>query len=105
GRPRSDAHVAAGRPFGSPGALVRHDVGRAARGGVVRGDPMGGRGERGRRARGPLGTFAAMLHLLNHALAKSTMFFLAGRVLHRYRTTEIRGVSGLLPAMPWTGGC
>jgi hydrogenase-4 component F len=55
-------------------------------------------------ALGPLGTFAAMLHLLNHALAKSTMFFLAGRVLHRYRTTEISGVSGLLKAMPWTGG-
>jgi hydrogenase-4 component F len=55
-------------------------------------------------ALGPLGTFAAMLHLLNHTLAKSTMFFLAGRVLHRYHTTEIGQVSGLLRAMPWTGG-
>jgi hydrogenase-4 component F len=55
-------------------------------------------------ALGPLGTFAAMLHLLNHTLAKSMMFFLAGRVLHRYRTTEIGGVSGLLTTMPWTGG-
>lgn len=55
-------------------------------------------------ALGPLGTFAAMLHLLNHSLAKSTIFFLAGRVLHRYRTTEIGGVSGLLTVMPWTGG-
>lgn len=55
-------------------------------------------------ALGPLGTFAAMLHLLNHTLAKSTMFFLAGRVLHRYKTTEIDQVSGLLRAMPWTGG-
>jgi hydrogenase-4 component F len=55
-------------------------------------------------ALGPLGMFAAMLHLLNHALAKSTIFFLAGRVMHRYRTTEISGVSGLLTAMPWTGG-
>lgn len=55
-------------------------------------------------ALGPLGTFAAMLHLLNHTLAKSTMFFLAGRVLHRYGTTEIARVSGLLRAMPWTGG-
>src|SRR6266536_533517 len=55
-------------------------------------------------ALGPLGTFAAMLHLLNHTLAKSTMFFLAGRVLHRYRTAEIAQVSGLLRAMPWTGG-
>jgi hydrogenase-4 component F len=55
-------------------------------------------------ALGPLGTFAVMLHLLNHTLAKSMMFFLAGRVLHRYRTTEIGGVSGLLRTMPWTGG-
>jgi hydrogenase-4 component F len=55
-------------------------------------------------ALGPLGTFAAMLHLLNHTLAKSTLFFLAGRVLSRYRTTQIGGVSGLLRTMPWTGG-
>jgi len=55
-------------------------------------------------ALGPLGTFASMLHLLNHTLAKSTMFFLAGRVLHRYGTTEIARVSGLLKVMPWTGG-
>ncbi len=55
-------------------------------------------------ALGPLGTFAAMLHLLNHTLAKSMMFFLAGRVLHRYGTTEIGRVSGLLRVMPWTGG-
>ena len=55
-------------------------------------------------ALGPLGTFAAMLHLLNHAVAKSMIFFLAGRVLHRYGTTEISRVSGLLKVMPWTGG-
>lgn len=55
-------------------------------------------------ALGPLGTFAAMLHLLNHALAKSMMFFLAGRILHRYGTTDIGRVSGLLRAMPCTGG-
>lgn len=55
-------------------------------------------------ALGPLGTFAAMLHLLNHTLAKSMMFFLAGRVLHRYGTAEISRVSGLLKVMPWTGG-
>ena len=55
-------------------------------------------------ALGPLGTFAAMLHLLNHTLAKAMTFFLAGRVQHRYGTTEIAGVSGLLAVMPWTGG-
>jgi hydrogenase-4 component F len=53
---------------------------------------------------GPLGAFAALLHLVNHAVAKSMAFLLAGRILHRYETTEIAGVSGLLRVMPWTGG-
>jgi hydrogenase-4 component F len=55
-------------------------------------------------ALGPLGTFAAMLHLLNHALAKTMTFFLAGRVQRRYGSTEIDRVAGLLTVMPWTGG-
>jgi hydrogenase-4 component F len=54
-------------------------------------------------ALGPLGAFAAWLHVANHALAKSASFLLAGRILHRYETTEISGVTGLLRAMPWTG--
>jgi hydrogenase-4 component F len=54
-------------------------------------------------ALGPLGTLAAMLHLVNHALAKATMFLLAGRVLQRYRTADIARVSGLLEVMPGTG--
>ncbi len=54
-------------------------------------------------ALGPLGTFAALLHVINHAVAKSMMFLLAGRILRRYETTEISRVSGLLRAMPWTG--
>jgi hydrogenase-4 component F len=52
---------------------------------------------------GPLGLVAALLHLVNHALAKSMSFLLAGRILDRYHTTEIDRVSGLLRAMPWTG--
>jgi hydrogenase-4 component F len=52
---------------------------------------------------GPLGTVAAMLHLVNHTLAKAAMFFLAGRILHRYRTADIARVSGLLTSMPGTG--
>ena len=54
-------------------------------------------------ALGPLGTFAAMLHLVNHALAKTMTFFLAGRVQRRYGSTEIDRVAGLLTVMPWTG--
>jgi hydrogenase-4 component F len=54
-------------------------------------------------ALGPLGIFAALLHLVNHAVAKSMAFLLAGRILRRYKSTELAGVSGLLRAMPWTG--
>lgn len=53
---------------------------------------------------GPLGVFAALLHLLNHSIAKSMLFNLTGRILHRYHTTEIAEVSGLLKSMPLTGG-
>jgi hydrogenase-4 component F len=55
-------------------------------------------------ALGPLGVFAAMLHLVNHTAAKSMTFLLAGRVLHRYHTAQIGGVSGLLKTMPGTAG-
>jgi hydrogenase-4 component F len=55
-------------------------------------------------ALGPLGTFAAWLHVVNHAVAKSASFLLAGRILHRYDKTQIREVTGLLKVMPWTGG-
>jgi hydrogenase-4 component F len=54
-------------------------------------------------ALGPLGMFAALLHVVNHAVAKSMSFLLAGRILHRYGTSEIGEVTGLLRVMPWTG--
>jgi hydrogenase-4 component F len=55
-------------------------------------------------ALGPLGVFAAMLHLINHTAAKSMMFLLSGRIRERYGTADIRHVSGLLRTMPITGG-
>ncbi|MGB7537100.1 MAG: proton-conducting transporter membrane subunit, partial [Anaerolineales bacterium] len=55
-------------------------------------------------ALGPLGIFAALLHMINHGLAKSMLFLLSGRILHRYQTTEIAKVTNLLAVMPWTGG-
>jgi hydrogenase-4 component F len=51
---------------------------------------------------GPAGVFASMLHVLNHALAKSTSFLMAGRVLRRYGSAEMDGVAGLLKTMPGT---
>ena len=44
-----------------------------------------------------------MLHMVNHALAKSASFLLAGRVLARYRSPEMDRVSGLVRTMPATG--
>jgi hydrogenase-4 component F len=54
-------------------------------------------------ALGPPGVFAALLHLVNHSVAKGMAFLLTGRIIGRYRSTEIAGVSGLLRVMPWTG--
>lgn len=53
---------------------------------------------------GPLGCFASLMHLLNHAAGKSMMFLLSGNILHRYGSTRIASIRGLLQAMPWTGG-
>jgi hydrogenase-4 component F len=53
---------------------------------------------------GPLGTFAAVVHMLNHAAGKSMMFLLSGNILHHYGTTRISSVKGVLAAMPWSGG-
>lgn len=54
-------------------------------------------------ALGPLGTFAALFHLVNHSLAKSMLFLLSGRILHRYQSTDIAQVKGLIRVMPLTG--
>jgi hydrogenase-4 component F len=55
-------------------------------------------------ALGPLGAFAAMLHMINHTVAKSMMFLLAGRVQQRYQSTEIAQVPGMIRVMPVTAG-
>jgi hydrogenase-4 component F len=54
-------------------------------------------------ALGPLGTFAALLHLVNHTAAKSLMFFLVDNIEHKYRSPLIDRTRGLLKTMPWTG--
>ena len=55
-------------------------------------------------ALGPLGVFAAMLHLISHSVTKSMMFLLAGRVQQRYQSTEIAQAPGLVRVMPVTAG-
>jgi hydrogenase-4 component F len=53
---------------------------------------------------GTLGMYGALLQILNHALAKAVLFLASGDVSLRYKTREAAGVSGLLAAVPVTGG-
>jgi len=53
---------------------------------------------------GVLGLYGALLQTLNHALAKAVLFLSSGDVSLRYRTREASQVSGLLAAVPATGG-
>jgi hydrogenase-4 component F len=52
---------------------------------------------------GTPGIFGALLHMFNHAMTKSLMFFGAGNVLLKYGTKEIAKVSGVVKSMPATG--
>jgi hydrogenase-4 component F len=45
---------------------------------------------------GPLGSFAALFHMLNHSLSKSLAFFAVGRLGQRYGTHDMRTLSGAL---------
>jgi len=53
---------------------------------------------------GVLGLYGALLQVLNHALAKTVLFLSSGDVSLRYQTREAAQVSGLLAAVPVTGG-
>ncbi|TSC79925.1 MAG: hypothetical protein G01um101425_402 [Candidatus Peregrinibacteria bacterium Gr01-1014_25] len=52
---------------------------------------------------GPLGGIAAVMHMVGHALAKSLLFFGAGDILLRWKSTKIENVRGVLRAAPATG--
>jgi hydrogenase-4 component F len=52
---------------------------------------------------GVLGTAGALLHIANHALAKTVAFLVAGRVRAVYDSTEIAAVRGLMRRMPRSG--
>src|SRR5207244_894278 len=45
----------------------------------------------------------ALLHVANHALAKSVGFLLSGRIRAAYGSAEITAVGGLMVRMPQTG--
>ncbi|MGY5955957.1 hydrogenase 4 subunit F [Kosakonia sp. BK9b] len=51
---------------------------------------------------GPLGILAALLHTLNHSLAKTLLFCGSGNVLLKYGTRNLDVVCGMLKVMPLT---
>ena len=51
----------------------------------------------------PIAVAGALLHVLNHAAAKSLAFFGAGSILRRYDTKQIERVRGAATALPASG--
>lgn len=51
---------------------------------------------------GPLGVGAALLHVLNHGLAKALIFCCAGNVILKYRTRDLTAIRGILSVSPAT---
>lgn len=52
-----------------------------------------------------LGLSGALMHVWNHALFKSLLFYGAGSVIHAVHTRQMNHLGGLLRRMPWTAGC
>jgi len=47
--------------------------------------------------------YGAIFHLINHAISKSTLFFIAGRINHIFRSKQIGRVRGIIGVSPVTG--
>jgi hydrogenase-4 component F len=52
---------------------------------------------------GPVGIYAALLHLVNHSITKALLFFLSGELVQRYGTRRIRAIRGVVGATPLLG--
>lgn len=51
---------------------------------------------------GGLGVFAALLHMLYHALAKAFLFFAVGNIFLKYSSTKMKNISGVFSVLPLT---
>jgi hydrogenase-4 component F len=49
---------------------------------------------------GPVGTYGALLHVVNHGVTKALAFFAAGKAIARYGTRDMRVIRGLLAVAP-----
>jgi hydrogenase-4 component F len=49
---------------------------------------------------GRIGTYAALLHVVNHGVTKALAFFAAGKAIARYGSRDMRAIRGLLAVAP-----
>ncbi|HEY5492792.1 MAG TPA: proton-conducting transporter membrane subunit, partial [Gemmatimonadaceae bacterium] len=49
---------------------------------------------------GPVGTYGALLHVVNHGVTKALAFFAAGKAIARYGTRDMRVIRGLVAVAP-----
>ncbi|HDN95407.1 MAG TPA: hydrogenase 4 subunit F, partial [Nitrospirae bacterium] len=49
------------------------------------------------------GIYGSLLHVLNHAVVKTLLFFTTGRVRLKYHSTKINKVKGAIEALPVSG--
>jgi hydrogenase-4 component F len=52
---------------------------------------------------GPLGLYAGLLHLINHAATKSLLFFVAGDTVQRFGSRRISAIRGAIQVAPLLG--
>jgi hydrogenase-4 component F len=49
---------------------------------------------------GPIGTYGALLHVVNHGVTKALAFFAAGKAIARYGSRDMRVIRGLFAVAP-----
>ena len=52
---------------------------------------------------GPLGVYAGLLHLVNHAATKALLFFVAGDLVQRFGTRQLGAIRGAIQVAPLLG--
>lgn len=52
---------------------------------------------------GALGLYGALLHIFNHAVTKSLLFFAAARIVKKYKKDNMHIIRGVITALPFTG--
>jgi len=50
---------------------------------------------------GRLGTYGALLHIINHGVTKALVFLVAGDAIDRYGTRDLNAMRGYLAVAPW----